>query len=79
MWLNWSGVMDAQTRAILRKPTCTVDQFAKIVGISRNAVYDLVRRKEIKAIRLGRRVVISTIHVRRMLDLEDDGHRGAAA
>jgi len=39
--------------------TYTVDEAAKILGISRNCAYDAVRRGEIPAIRLGRRLVVA--------------------
>jgi excisionase family DNA binding protein len=37
---------------------CGVDEFAQICGISRSHAYELVARREIPALRLGRRVLI---------------------
>ncbi len=37
---------------------CGVEEFARICGISRSHAYELVGRREIPALRLGRRVLI---------------------
>jgi excisionase family DNA binding protein len=37
---------------------CGVDEFAQICGISRSHAYELVARREIPALRLGRRVLV---------------------
>jgi len=41
------------------RQTCTVDEAARILGIGRNSAYQAVKRGELPAIRLGRRLVIS--------------------
>ncbi len=38
--------------------TITVERAGQLLGISRGLAYDLVRRGEIPAIRLGRRLVV---------------------
>ncbi|MCL6557995.1 MAG: helix-turn-helix domain-containing protein [Firmicutes bacterium] len=40
------------------RKTCTVDEFAHILGIGRGTAYAAVRRGEIPHIRVGRRIVI---------------------
>jgi excisionase family DNA binding protein len=45
--------------------TYTVPEAARKLGISRNLAFDLVRRGELPAVRLGRRLVVS----RKALDL----------
>ncbi|MGQ0433399.1 MAG: helix-turn-helix domain-containing protein [Microthrixaceae bacterium] len=40
--------------------TITVERAGQLLGISRGLAYDLVRRGEIPAIRLGRRLVVPT-------------------
>jgi len=40
------------------KATITVDEFAQIIGVSRSSAFDAVRRGEVPALRLGRRVAI---------------------
>jgi len=37
---------------------CSVEELARICGISRSHAYELVARQEIPAVRLGRRVLI---------------------
>jgi excisionase family DNA binding protein len=41
-----------------KRQTLTVDEAAEILGIGRNSAYEAVRRGEIPAIRLGRRLVV---------------------
>ena len=45
----------------------TIPQLAKILGISRVAVYKKVRKGQIKAIRIGRSYAISQKHVLHIL------------
>lgn len=48
--------MDAQEQ---HEPlTITVERAGQLLGISRGLAYDLVRRGEIPAVRLGRRLVV---------------------
>jgi excisionase family DNA binding protein len=52
------------------EPTVSVERAGACLGISRASAYDAVRRGEIPAIRLGRRWVVPTAHLRRLLGLE---------
>ena len=47
--------------------TITVERAGQLLGISRGLTYDLVRRGEIPAIRLGRRVVVPASAIEEML------------
>ncbi|MGE0795472.1 MAG: helix-turn-helix domain-containing protein [Acidimicrobiia bacterium] len=47
--------------------TITVERAGQLLGISRGLAYDLVRRGEIPAIRLGRRVVVPASVIEEML------------
>ncbi len=38
--------------------TLSVSETAKLLGVSRDLVYDLVARRELPALRLGRRIVL---------------------
>lgn len=58
------GISDAHTR----RSTYTVEEVAHILGISRTSAYESVRRGEIEARRFGRRVVIPTVVIDRLLD-----------
>ena len=51
------------------KLTLNISEAAKALGISRNLCYELARRGELPAIRLGKkRLVISRVALERMLD-----------
>ena len=58
-------------------PTMQVEQVAKAFHISRAKAYEAVKSGDIPAIKLGRRIVVPTAAVRRMLQL--DGNGGGAA
>jgi excisionase family DNA binding protein len=48
--------------------TLTVEQAATLLSISRTHAYELVRRHELPALKLGRRVVIPRIAVETMVE-----------
>lgn len=51
------------------KPTLSVPEAAKILGISRSLAFRLVERGELKALRLGeKRLLIPTAVIARMLE-----------
>ena len=52
------------------QPTMQVDAVAKALGLSRAAAYNAVQTGEIPSIRVGRRIVVPTAAVRRMLLLD---------
>jgi excisionase family DNA binding protein len=71
--------MNTQTRKLLSKPTCTVDEFAQLMGLSRNGAYSAVANGHVKAIRFGRRAIrIPTVQLREMLGIESPRDQGAA-
>lgn len=55
--------MAEQTRA-----TTTVVEAAKRLGIGRNQAYDAVKRGELPVIRIGKRLLVPTAALDRMLD-----------
>jgi excisionase family DNA binding protein len=56
--------------------TLTVTETAKLLGIGRGQAYDAVRRGEIHAIRLGKRLVVPKAAIDRLL--EGKGRSGGA-
>ena len=52
----------------------TVEQAAKMLGLSRSGAYDAVARKEIPSLRFGRKIVVPKAAIEKMLQ----GERGAA-
>lgn len=52
----------------MERLTYAVNEVAELLGISRTAAYECVRRGEIPAIELGRRLVIARSTVDRLLN-----------
>jgi len=56
-------------------PTVTVETAAEILGVSAWSLYGSLRRGDgpLRPIRIGRRVVIPTQQLRRLLEIDDEG------
>ena len=54
-------------------PTCTVPDVAEALGVSEWAVYEAIKRGTfpVPVLRVGRRIVIPTVPLRRALGMED--------
>jgi Helix-turn-helix domain len=61
--------MTDDIKRILDQPTCSVDDLRKIVGGSRNTVYEAVRRGDFSTIRVGRRYRVVTAPLKVKLGL----------
>jgi hypothetical protein len=70
--------MSDELKAVLSRPTCSVEDFGKIFGLSRNSAYDAVKRGDVPSIRLGRLLRIPTAALKAKLGLEPQ-HEAAAA
>jgi excisionase family DNA binding protein len=55
----WEAVMD--------RWTVTVEEAAQMLGISRSSAYECVRRGELRALRLGRRLVVPRASLEELL------------
>lgn len=55
------------------QPTLTVEEVAAIFGTGRTATYDAIRRGELPSIKVGRKLVVPTAAVRRLLELDAPG------
>jgi excisionase family DNA binding protein len=53
------------------RPTLTLDETAAILGISRDSAYKGAACGDIPTIRIGRRLLVPTATIRRMLALDD--------
>jgi excisionase family DNA binding protein len=53
---------------ILSHPTCTVEEAASVLGVGRGQAYRAVNEGEIDAITIGRRKLVRTKALRRLLD-----------
>ena len=61
----------------VEQPVMTVDEAAEVLGVSRASAYEGVKTGEIPSIRIGRRIVVPTAAVRRMLRLDSGGPEAA--
>jgi hypothetical protein len=58
---------------ILNQPTCSVDEFGELFGISRNPAYEAVKRGDVPSIRLGGRIRVPTAPLKAKLGLVSEG------
>jgi hypothetical protein len=63
------ALMKDDFKTILDRPTCTVEEFRKIVRLSRNSAYDAVRRGDVEVIRHGRLIRVITAPLKVKLGL----------
>jgi excisionase family DNA binding protein len=54
----------------VENPTMTVEELAELLGTGRTATYDAVRQGNLPVIRVGRKLLIPTAAVRRLLELD---------
>ena len=59
-----------EPKDILERPTCTVPEAAAVLGISRDSAYRAAERGDIPSIRIGKRVVVPTARLRKLLGLD---------
>ncbi|GAA4041030.1 hypothetical protein GCM10023063_28480 [Arthrobacter methylotrophus] len=52
----------------LAKPTMTVPELSKVLGVGLRQTYEAVNRGEIPSIRIGNRILISTRVINQILD-----------
>lgn len=52
------------------RPTVTVEEAADLIGLSRTGAYAAVRNGQLPSIRVGRRIVVPTARLLRMLGEE---------
>ena len=78
--------MSAQHGAVVRvvadlgeRTVITVEDFARLVGISRSAAYEAARRGDFPVRRVGRRLFVPVPALRRWLGVDLDADASAAA
>ena len=62
--------MQKSVRDAMNSPTTTVPIAGKLLGLSRNKAYEAASRGDIPTLRFGKRIVVPTMPLRRMLGLE---------
>jgi excisionase family DNA binding protein len=55
------------------KPTCTIDECAALLGVARSSAYAAARAGDLPVIQIGRRLLVPTAALIKMLGLEDQG------
>lgn len=55
------------------KPTVTVEEAGKFLGISRGSAYEAARSGDLPTIRIGHRLLVPTAALRRLLAIDDPG------
>lgn len=63
---------------MLEKHTYTVDETAALLGIGRNAAYEAIKRGELPALRIGRRIVVPRAALDQLLNAAVPHPRTAA-
>lgn len=58
-------------------PTLTVDAVARILHVSRASAYQAVHQGELPSLRMGRRILVPTAKLRRLLGLDGDHDRAS--
>ncbi|MEA5155576.1 helix-turn-helix domain-containing protein [Raineyella sp.] len=57
-----------EVAALLGKPTLTTDETSRVLGLGKNQTYEAIRRGDIPSVRIGRRILVPTTRLLRMLD-----------
>ncbi len=52
-------------------PTCTIDEAAQILGVSRTVAYESARKGQLPTIKMGKRLLVPTAALRRLLQLDE--------
>lgn len=72
MYLKHNGTtMDRTSPAGTRRETVDLwPDMARILGVSRNGIYEAARRGDFRTIRVGKRILVPLAEIRRLLDGE---------
>lgn len=55
-----------------QQPTVTVEEAGRLLGLSRGSAYEAAKRGDLPTIRIGRRYLVPTAPLRRMLGLDQE-------
>jgi excisionase family DNA binding protein len=78
MWLSAFSIIAVKKTKQHHKEealTLSVEHAARLIGVSRATVYRMVRDGELRAIRVGRRVLVLKKPLMEMLEAEEDTSR----
>ena len=69
--LHNSTTMDRTSQADTKRETVDLwPDMARILGVSRNGIYEAARRGDFRTIRVGKRILVPLAEIRRLLDGE---------
>ena len=71
---NDSNDHDIATPDASKRITCTVDEAAELLGISRPLAYEGIARNEIPHIKIGRRILVSRAALNTLLEKAGQAH-----
>lgn len=57
------------------KLTYTVEEVAKLLGLSRSSMYQAIRNNSVPSLRIGGRILISKIELEKLLGRDTSGSR----
>lgn len=66
-----NDLLGSWTDRLRTRPTVTVEEAADLIGLSRTAAYAAVRNGQLPSIRVGRRIVVPTPALLKMLGAVD--------
>lgn len=59
------------------KLTYTVEEVAKLLGLSRSSMYQAIRNNSVPSLRIGGRILISKLELEQLLDRDTRGSRAS--
>ena len=70
-------MLDPSLLALLAQPTVTIETTARVLNVGRSSAYAAAAAGEIPTIRVGRRLLVPSAALRRMLQIEEPSTAGA--
>jgi excisionase family DNA binding protein len=64
------AVDKARVDELLDRPTITPEEALQVLPLSRNGLYEALRRGDITSIRIGKKILVPTGPLRRLLGIE---------
>lgn len=55
-----------------QQPTVTVEEAGRLLGLSRGSAYEAAKRGDLPTIRIGRRYLVPTAQLRKLLGLDTE-------
>lgn len=72
-------MLDPSLIALLESPTVTIETTARVLNVGRSSAYAAAAAGEIPTIRVGRRLLVPSAALRRMLQMDDTSKPGGSS